>query len=246
MAQANLRLAAGAVSWPHVFWSGGPARPSRSPIRAGSHSGAQRQRQQRVEQHQSRRRDGGRTGSDDSINSGTASAHEFRATTAVRRADRRIGVATQPARPNETVRVSDYSPGIGPQFAEPARNSDVRRRADARGAGQRHRTALAAAARPEPAPHDRHRRRGPINVAADLRRRRCTEPPGRPAGRHVRPTAGRADPLWGVAGLLLIPARRRHLGYRQARAAQAAAQLGRHPVDPCAGSSPTPTSGWRR
>jgi hypothetical protein len=45
----------------------------------------------------------------------------------------------------------------------------------------------------------------------------------------VAPTAGLADPLWGVAGLLLIPAAGAILGYRQARAAHAVAELGRHP-----------------
>jgi hypothetical protein len=45
----------------------------------------------------------------------------------------------------------------------------------------------------------------------------------------VAPMAGIADPLWGVAGLLLIPAAGAILGYRQARGAHAAAELGRHP-----------------
>jgi hypothetical protein len=45
----------------------------------------------------------------------------------------------------------------------------------------------------------------------------------------VAPTAGLEDPLWGVAGLLLIPAAGAILGYRQARAAHAVAELGRHP-----------------
>lgn len=45
----------------------------------------------------------------------------------------------------------------------------------------------------------------------------------------VSPTAGLGDPLWGVAGLLLIPAAGAILGYRQERAAKAAAQLGSHP-----------------
>jgi hypothetical protein len=45
----------------------------------------------------------------------------------------------------------------------------------------------------------------------------------------VAPTAGVADPLWGVAGLLLIPAAGAVLGYRQARGAHAAAELGSHP-----------------
>jgi len=45
----------------------------------------------------------------------------------------------------------------------------------------------------------------------------------------VAPAAELTDPMWGVAGLLLIPAAGAILGYRQARAAQAVAKLGRHP-----------------
>jgi hypothetical protein len=45
----------------------------------------------------------------------------------------------------------------------------------------------------------------------------------------VAPASGLGDPLWGVAGLLLIPAAGAILGYRQARGAHAAAELGRHP-----------------
>lgn len=45
----------------------------------------------------------------------------------------------------------------------------------------------------------------------------------------VAPASGLGDPLWGVAGLLLIPAAGAILGYRQARAAHAVAELGRHP-----------------
>jgi hypothetical protein len=45
----------------------------------------------------------------------------------------------------------------------------------------------------------------------------------------VAPAAESTDPLWGVAGLLLIPAAGAVLGYRQARAAEAVAKLGRHP-----------------
>jgi hypothetical protein len=55
------------------------------------------------------------------------------------------------------------------------------------------------------------------------------ESPGIVQQLAVAPTAGIADPLWGVAGLLLIPAAGAVLGYRQARGSQAAAQLGRHP-----------------
>ena len=53
------------------------------------------------------------------------------------------------------------------------------------------------------------------------------EHPGMVQQLAVAPTAGIADPLWGVAGLLLIPAAGAILGYRQARGAHAAADLGR-------------------
>lgn len=43
----------------------------------------------------------------------------------------------------------------------------------------------------------------------------------------VAPAAEITDPLWGIAGLLLIPAAGAVLGYRQARAAHAAERLGR-------------------
>jgi hypothetical protein len=45
----------------------------------------------------------------------------------------------------------------------------------------------------------------------------------------VAPAAELTDPIWGVAGLLLIPAAGAILGYRQARGAHAASELGRHP-----------------
>lgn len=43
----------------------------------------------------------------------------------------------------------------------------------------------------------------------------------------VAPGAGTTDPLWGIAGLLLIPVAGAALGYRQAKAAQAAERIGR-------------------
>jgi hypothetical protein len=45
----------------------------------------------------------------------------------------------------------------------------------------------------------------------------------------VAPAAELTGPMWGVAGLLLIPAAGAILGYRQARATEAVAKLGRHP-----------------
>jgi hypothetical protein len=54
-------------------------------------------------------------------------------------------------------------------------------------------------------------------------------PPVVPQQLNVTQAADLTDPMWGVAGLLLIPAAGAVLGYRQARAAQSAADLGRHP-----------------
>ena len=52
--------------------------------------------------------------------------------------------------------------------------------------------------------------------------RRAAGPGGTKGG---CPAADWSDPLWGVAGLLLIPAAGATLGYRQARAAQAVDRL---------------------
>jgi hypothetical protein len=57
---------------------------------------------------------------------------------------------------------------------------------------------------------------------------RIYTPPAMPKQLGVTPASSLTDPLWGIAGLLLIPAAGAVLGYRQARAAKAAAELGRH------------------
>jgi hypothetical protein len=56
---------------------------------------------------------------------------------------------------------------------------------------------------------------------------RIYTPPAMPKQLGVTPTASWTEPLWGIAGLLLIPAAGAVLGYRQARAAKAVAELGR-------------------
>jgi hypothetical protein len=56
---------------------------------------------------------------------------------------------------------------------------------------------------------------------------RIYTPPAIPKQLGVAPSARQSDPLWGIAGLLLIPAAGAALGYRQAKAAQAAERLGR-------------------
>jgi hypothetical protein len=56
---------------------------------------------------------------------------------------------------------------------------------------------------------------------------RLYTPPAMPKQLGVAPAANLADPLWGIAGLLLIPVAGAVLGYRQARAAQMAEGLHR-------------------
>ena len=56
---------------------------------------------------------------------------------------------------------------------------------------------------------------------------RIYTPPAMPKQLAVTPTADWTEPLWGVAGLLLIPTAGAMLGYRQAKAAKAVAELGR-------------------
>lgn len=56
---------------------------------------------------------------------------------------------------------------------------------------------------------------------------RVYTPPTMPKQLGVAPASKLTDPLWGIAGLLLIPAAGAVLGYRQARAAQGAEKLHR-------------------
>jgi hypothetical protein len=81
---------------------------------------------------------------------------------------------------------------------------------------------------PEPAPPPPPPATEVVDIAPPPRTDRTPRPP---VIRQliVAPAAELTDPLWGVAGLLLIPAAGAVLGYRQARAAEAIAKLGRHP-----------------
>jgi hypothetical protein len=56
---------------------------------------------------------------------------------------------------------------------------------------------------------------------------RIAAPPDVATELGVAPAADLSEPLWGLAGLLLIPAAGAALGFRQARATQAAERLSR-------------------
>jgi hypothetical protein len=79
---------------------------------------------------------------------------------------------------------------------------------------------------PDPAPAPPPPPPPPAPVAPSLIDRIAT-PPSLPKQLGVAPASDWSDPLWGIAGLLLIPAAGAALGYRQARAAHAAERLGR-------------------
>ncbi|MFG1929453.1 hypothetical protein ACGFK1_02190 [Mycobacterium sp. NPDC048908] len=154
--------------------------------------------------------------SDDKINGGANSTREGRPSTRVG-SGRASGTSEE--RPS-----NDYSPNAGGQSNAPkvtvgdGRSPGIQSRDPGPRWGWR---APAPAAPPPPPP--------PILTVP------LNPPAVRPAPPHpgvveqlvVSPTAGTADPLWGVAGLLLIPAAGAVLGYRQARGAHSAAELSR-------------------
>ena len=88
-----------------------------------------------------------------------------------------------------------------------------------------------ASASPRPNPRlllrHRHRHRPRRPAPAPSWVDRIYTAPAMPKQLGVAPTAGSTEPLWGIAGLLLIPAAGAVLGYRQARAAKAVARLRR-------------------
>lgn len=213
MAQPNLRLAAGVGVVAACLLAAGPsaavalADPGRGP---SGHSDNSKKGSDSSQ--------GSRSGSDysdDNINAGTDSSGDGRPASRVG-SGREAGTSEE--RPS-----SDYSPDP-PQFKKPkvtfgdGRSPGIQDRES----GPRWRWNA-----PEPAPPP------PPQVITVPLNPPAVGPVGPQPGvvqqLVVAPTAGIADPLWGVAGLLLIPAAGAILGYRQARGAHAAAELGRHP-----------------
>jgi hypothetical protein len=125
---------------------------------------------------------------------------------------------------------SDQRPGADYSPAPPARKAPKVTFGNGRTPGVEHRDreprCCGSAPEPPPPPPPPQVITVPLNppTVSPVR-----EQPGVVQQLVVAPTSGLADPLWGVAGLLLIPAAGAILGYRQARAAHAVAELGRHP-----------------
>ena len=207
MAHANLRLAAGVGAVAACLLAGGPSAAVAIADEGGGHSG-----------HSGQSGNGPNAGSN---NTGSNLNRNDNANVSSRPSSK-FGsgrdVGTSAERPS-----SDYSPG-SPQFKAPKVTVGDGRTPDVQ---THHSWSGWQGSAPAPAPPP------PPQV--------ITVPLNSPALKPIReqhgvveqlvaePTGGLAGPLWGVAGLLLIPAAGAILGYRQARAAQAAAELGPHP-----------------
>jgi hypothetical protein len=212
VAQANRRLAAGIGVVAACLLVGGPgaAVAFADPGRHSGHSDNNRG---------SGSTGGARSGSDysDTIHSGSNAATEERPSSRVG-SGRQAGTSTE--RPS-----TDYSPDPPGQGKPPKVTFGDGRTPGARDhdSGPRWGWIAPQPAPPPPPPEVITVPLNPPTVAP------VSSHPGMVEQLVVAPTAGIADPLWGVAGLLLIPAAGAVLGYRQARGAHAAAELGRHP-----------------
>jgi hypothetical protein len=214
VAQANLRVAAGMGIAAAFLLAGGPSAAVAIADPGGSHSG-------RSDNHDRSDSRGGSDWSDDNVTSGIRGSQRSSAVADSPRT--KVGSGRESGTSDERPSL-DYSPEPPGAFKPPkvtfgdgrapgVQDTDPEPRW--RGGGG------------EPAPPP-----PPATEVVDLAPPPSTNrAPKPPAVRQlmVAPAAELADPLWGVAGLLLIPAAGAILGYRQARATQAAAKLGRHP-----------------
>jgi hypothetical protein len=214
VAQSNLRLAAGIGVVAAFLLTGGPSAAVAVADRGGSHSG-------HSDKHDRSDSRGGSDGSDDNIaNRGSQTAISGDAPRSKVGSGRDAGASDE--RPG-----SDYSSDPPGSFKPPKVTFG-----DGRSPGvqdtdpePRRRGGAPEPAPPPPPPPS-------ATAVVDISRPPKTDlTPRPPVVRQliVAPAAELTEPLWGVAGLLLIPAAGAILGYRQARAAHSAAELGRHP-----------------
>jgi len=213
VAQANLRLAAGVGVMTACLLVGGPSvAVAIADPGGGSHSGRSGNgRGSDNSGHSSSR--GGSNFSDDNVTNANRSAQKSTTVAAPRTrvgSGRDAGTSTE--RPS-----SDYSPGP-PSFNAPKVAFGDGRTPGVQATDEPPRVRYVA---PEPAPPP-----PPVVIApAPSWVDRIYLPPVVPQELNVTQAADLTDPMWGVAGLLLIPAAGAILGYRQARAAQSAAEL---------------------
>ncbi|MDT5015709.1 MAG: hypothetical protein QOD39_1869 [Mycobacterium sp.] len=220
MAQANLRVAAGIGVFAALLLAAGPSAAVAIADPGGSHSG-------HSDKHDRSDSRGGSHWSDDNVTSGNRSSQKAIIEDSPRSkvgSGRESG--TSDAGTADERSGSDYSPEPSGAFKPPKVTfgdgrtpgvQDTEREPRWRGGG-------ADPASPPPPP--------PTIAVVDIAPPPSTNRTPRPPVIRqlvVAPAAELTDPMWGVAGLLLIPAAGAVLGYRQARAAQAVAKLGRHP-----------------
>jgi hypothetical protein len=216
VAQANIRVAAGIGIAAAFLLAGGPSAAVAIADPGGSHSG-------RSDNHGGSDSRGGSDWSDDNITSAirgdqkSSTEHAPRTKVGSGResgtSDERSGPDYSPDRPGSAfkppkVTVGDgRTPGVQDGAPEPRWRG---------GGGE-------PAPPPPPPPAT-----AVVDIAPPPTTNRTPKPP---VIRQlmVAPAAELTDPIWGVAGLLLIPAAGAILGYRQARAAEAVTTLGRHP-----------------
>jgi hypothetical protein len=218
VAQSNLRLAAGIGAVAAFLLAGGPSAGVAIADPGRGHSGHS---DNGKDSDSSSGREGSRGGSDWSngnINSGVRGGTNSNSDD---RPSSRVGSGREAGTSDERPS-SDYSPDP-PQFKTPKVTFGDGRTPGVQDHDPEPRWRWSA---PEPAPPP-----PPEVITVPLNPPTISpvrEQPG-VVQQLVAPTAGMADPLWGVAGLLLIPAAGTILGYRQARAAEAIAKLGRRP-----------------
>jgi hypothetical protein len=214
LARSNLRIAAGIGVVAAFLLAGGPSAAVAIADRGGSHSGHSDKR----DRSDSR---GGSDWSDDNITnrgSQTARTGDVPRTTVGSGRD----AGTSDERPG-----SDYSPDPTGAFKPPKVTFGDGRTPGVQDTDPEPRW-RGGAPEPAPPPPPPPPAAEVVDIAPPPSTNRTPRPP---VIRQliVAPAAELTDPLWGVAGLLLIPAAGTVLGYRQARAAQAVAKLGRHP-----------------
>ncbi len=214
MAPANLRVAAGIGVVAAFLLTGGPSAAVAIADKGGSHSG-------HSDKHDRSDSRGGSDWSDDNItNRGSQTAISGGAPRTKVGSGRDAGTSDE--RPG-----SDYSPDPPGSFKPPKVTFGDGRSPGVQDTDPEPRWRGDA---PEPAPPPPPP--PPATAVVDISPAPKTDRTPRPPVIRqliVAPAAELTDPLWGVAGLLLIPAAGAILGYRQARAAQSAAELGRHP-----------------
>jgi hypothetical protein len=216
VAQANLRVAAGIGIAAAFLLAGGPSAAVAIADPGGSHSG-------RSDKHDGSDSRGG-SGSDDNVASVIRGSQKSSAVADSPRT--KVGSGRESGTSDERPG-ADYNPDSRGAFKPPKVTFGDGRTPGVQDTNPepRWRGGGGEPAPPPPPPP-------PATEVVDIAPAPSTNrTPKLPVVRQliVAPAAELTGPLWGVAGLLLIPAAGAILGYRQARAAEAVAKLGRHP-----------------